>query len=152
LTKEEPAAQVGRFTPRLRPEIVVGVEAVKDLSLTASNKTPRSPLLLDVRPAEQYLGASANASANGHIPGAVNLYWVESQAGGENPALKAEPELRKLFESAGLTPDRPVVTYCGSGVQATQTYFALKYLGYDVSMYDGSFSEWIKTSGTTVDK
>jgi thiosulfate/3-mercaptopyruvate sulfurtransferase len=71
---------------------------------------------------------------------------------GENPALQAEPELRKLFESAGVTPDRPVVTYCVSGVQATQTYFTLKYLGYDVSMYDGSFSEWIKTDGATVEK
>jgi thiosulfate/3-mercaptopyruvate sulfurtransferase len=152
LSKEEPAAQMGRFTPRPRPEVVVGVEAVKDLSWAASNKTSQIPFLLDVRPAEQYLGTSANESANGHIPGAVNLYWVESQVSSENPALQAEPELRKLFESAGLTPDRPVVTYCGSGVQATQTYFALKYLGYDVSMYDGSFSEWIKTDGTTVEK
>lgn len=152
LNKEEPAARTGRFTPRPRPEVVVGAEAVKDLSWAASNKSSQSPVLLDVRPAEQCLGTSANESANGHIPGAVNLYWVESQVGREILTLKAQPDLRKLFESSGVTPGRPVVTYCGSGVQATQTYFTVKYLGYDVSMYDGSFSEWVKTKGAAVEK
>jgi 3-mercaptopyruvate sulfurtransferase SseA len=34
------------------------------------------------------------------------------------------------------------VAYCNSGVQASQTYFTLKYLGYNVRLYDGSMSEW----------
>jgi thiosulfate/3-mercaptopyruvate sulfurtransferase len=152
MTTEAPAVQPGRFTPRPRPEVVVGVEAVKDLSWAAANDASQAPVLLDVRPPEQYHGTNDAESRAGHIPGALNLYWTQSQASKESSALRTEPELRKLYESGGVTPNRPVVTYCGSGVQATQTYFTLKYLGYDVRMYDGSFSEWTNTKGTTVEK
>jgi len=30
------------------------------------------------------------------------------------------------------------------------TYFVLRYLGYDVSLYDGSFIEWSAAKGTRV--
>jgi thiosulfate/3-mercaptopyruvate sulfurtransferase len=72
---------------------------------------------------------------------------METEVSKDSSALRNEVELRKLYESIGVTPDRTVVTYCGSGVQATQTYFTLKYLGYaHVRMYDGSFSEWTKAN------
>jgi rhodanese-related sulfurtransferase len=45
-----------------------------------------------------------------------------------------------------------VVTYCNSGVQAAYGYFTLKYLGLNVRMYDGSFSEWSKAPGAEVEK
>jgi 3-mercaptopyruvate sulfurtransferase SseA len=32
-------------------------------------------------------------------------------------------------------------------MQASQSYFTLKYLGYDVRMYDGSTSEWEAKGG-----
>jgi 3-mercaptopyruvate sulfurtransferase SseA len=35
-------------------------------------------------------------------------------------------------------------------MQASHAYFTLKYLGYDVTMYDGSFSEWSKAEGAPV--
>jgi thiosulfate/3-mercaptopyruvate sulfurtransferase len=44
------------------------------------------------------------------------------------------------------------VTYCNSGVQASQTYFVLKLLGYDVRLYDGSFSEWSQAKDAPVAK
>ena len=72
---------------------------------------------------------------------------MESQVSRENQLLKTEEELRKLYEKAGITPDHKVVTYCHSGMQASQAYFTLKYLGYDVSMYDGSMSEWTLKRG-----
>jgi 3-mercaptopyruvate sulfurtransferase SseA len=34
-------------------------------------------------------------------------------------------------------------------MQASQSYFTLKYLGYDVKMYDGSMSEWNLKNGPT---
>ena len=55
-----------------------------------------------------------------------------------------------LFRS--LDPKKTVVTYCNSGMQASQSYFTLKYLGYDVKMYDGSLGEWNKTPGTSLAK
>ena len=104
--------------------------------------------------APEYHGTTAaqEITRPGHIPGAVNVFWMDGQAAKETPALKSEPELRKLYESLGVTPDRPAVTYCNTGMQASQSYFTLKYLGYDVRMYDGSFSEWSSVKGTAVEK
>jgi thiosulfate/3-mercaptopyruvate sulfurtransferase len=154
LSKETPAAAAGHFTPRPRPEAVVNVEAVKDLSFAATNTPASTPILVDVRSAAEFRGATAapEITRPGHIPGAVNVFWTDGQATKETPALKSEPELRKLYESMGVTPDRPVVTYCNTGMQASQSYFTLKYLGYDVRMYDGSFSEWSSVKGTAVEK
>jgi thiosulfate/3-mercaptopyruvate sulfurtransferase len=67
-------------------------------------------------------------------------------------SLQTEAALRKLYESAGVVPNRPVVTYCNTGMQASQSYFTLKYLGYDARMYDGSYSEWSSAKGTEVQK
>jgi thiosulfate/3-mercaptopyruvate sulfurtransferase len=146
LTKEVPAVKMGRLTPRPRPEIVVGTGAVRDLSWAAANKSAGSAVLLDTRPEAQFKDP-------GHIPGAVHRYWMDTETAKNDPSLRPEADLRKLYESIGVTPDRTVVTYCGSGVQATQTYFTLRYLGYnDVRMYDGSFSEWTKAQGTEVEK
>ncbi|MGH9881078.1 MAG: sulfurtransferase, partial [Pyrinomonadaceae bacterium] len=64
--------------------------------------------------------------------------------------LRSAAELRKRYEEAGALQDRTVVTYCRSGAQASHTYFTLKYLGYDVVMYDGSFFEWGNTEGVPV--
>ncbi|MBV9067874.1 MAG: hypothetical protein JO093_14215 [Acidobacteria bacterium] len=36
------------------------------------------------------------------------------------------------------------IVYCRTGMQASMTYFVLRYLGYDASLYDGSFIEWSK--------
>jgi thiosulfate/3-mercaptopyruvate sulfurtransferase len=154
LVKDAPPAVAGHFTPRLRPEAVVNTEAVKDLSWSAVNEKAASPVLLDVRGREEFSGAKAPSEVTrpGHIPGAVNVFWMDGQAGKDSSALKPEPELRKMFSEAGVAPDRPVVTYCNTGMQASQAYFTLKYLGYDVRMYDGSFSEWSNTKGTPVEK
>jgi thiosulfate/3-mercaptopyruvate sulfurtransferase len=35
-----------------------------------------------------------------------------------------------------------VIVYCRTGMDASVPYFVLRSLGYDVSLYDGSFVEW----------
>lgn len=140
LTKDVPTVTAGTLTPHPKPQLVVQMDAVKQMA----GKGP--DVLLDVRPASDYSGEKG-----AHIPGALNLYWMEDQTSHENQALKPEADLRKLYEAAGVTPGKPVVTYCNSGMQASQSYFTLKYLGYDVRMYDGSMSEW-KAKGAPVEK
>ena len=142
LNTDVPAAVQGSFTPRPRPELVVQIDAVKQM---AASK-PASDVLLDVRVATDFHGEKGS-----HIPGAQNLFWMDDQVSRENQALKPEAELHKLYESLGVTPDKRVVTYCNSGMQATQSYFTLKYLGYDVKLYDGSMSEWT-AKGAPVEK
>ena len=155
VTKETPEVKQGRLTPRPRPEVVVDINAVKDLSFSATNAPTASPVLVDARSAGEFSGTTAASSEiprPGHIPGAANVYWMEGQASKSDMSLQPEASLRKLYESAGVTPDRPVVTYCNTGMQASQSYFTLKYLGYDAHMYDGSFSEWSNVKDTPVQK
>jgi len=140
LTKDAATAAQGRFTPQPKPDIVVPMDAVKQMSSKPASSS--SEVLLDVRSAADFHGEKGS-----HIPGALNAFWMENQAGRENQALKSDAELRKLYETIGVTPDKRVVTYCNSGMQASQSYFTLKYLGYDVRMYDGSMSEWNAKGG-----
>ena len=134
LTKELPAVVSGHFTPKLKSEIVVRMAEVQNIKGSGQ-------VLLDVRQASDF-GAA-------HIPGGTNLYWMGSQQSKDNQALKPNEDLMKLYGSVGVKPDSRVVTYCNSGMQASQSYFTLKYLGYDVRMYDGSMSEWNLKNGPT---
>jgi thiosulfate/3-mercaptopyruvate sulfurtransferase len=155
VAKDTPEVKQGKFTPRPRPELVVDINAAKDLSFAATNAPAASPVLVDARTAEEFKGATQASSEiprPGHIPGAANVYWMQGQASKSDMSLLPEAGLRKLYESAGVTPDRPAVTYCNTGMQASQSYFTLKYLGYDARMYDGSFSEWSNAKDSEVQK
>ncbi|HEY6404113.1 MAG TPA: sulfurtransferase [Blastocatellia bacterium] len=140
-----------KFTPRPRPQIIAGLDAVRDLSRVAANAPSlgdASVAIVDARPEEQYIGNQTQRS--GHIPGAASVYWLNHLVSRENPAMKPSSELSKLYEAVGLKAGQKVVTYCNTGMQASHAYFTLKYLGYDVMMYDGSFSEWSKAEGAPV--
>jgi thiosulfate/3-mercaptopyruvate sulfurtransferase len=153
LVKDASDAKTGHFTPRVRAEVLAKIDSVKEIS-SAAKPSPLSAVLVDARTAEEYRGntAAQEITRPGHIPGAANVFWMQGQASKDDMSLLGEAQLRKLYEAAGVTPDRPVVTYCNTGMQASQSYFTLKYLGYDVRMYDGSFSEWSGAQGTQVQK
>jgi thiosulfate/3-mercaptopyruvate sulfurtransferase len=155
LAKDTPAVTQGRFTPRPRPEVMVDINAVRDLSYSATNAPASSPILLDARTANEFDGAmqaSSEIPRPGHIPGAVDVYWMDGQVSKTDMTLLPPADLRKLYEAAGVKPDRPAVTYCNTGMQASQSYFTLKYLGYDTRMYDGSFSERSNAKEAPVEK
>jgi thiosulfate/3-mercaptopyruvate sulfurtransferase len=144
--KPEPA----KFTPHPRPQIVAELDAMRDLSRMAANDADAKVSIIDARPEEQYVGNQTQLT--GHIPGAANIYWVTHLLSRENPTMKPASELSKIYEAAGLKAGQKVITYCNTGMQASHAYFTLKYLGYDVMMYDGSFSEWSSAEGAQVVK
>jgi len=137
LSTDAPVVTAGKLTAKVKAELVAKIDQVKQ---------PAGFSLLDARSQAEF------GSANGHIPGAKNVNWVEGQVSREDSTLQSEDALRRLYEAAGITPEKQVVTYCNSGMQASASYFTLKYLGYDVKLYDGSLSEWNRTPGTTVEK
>src|SRR5215475_1274379 len=139
-----------KFTPRPRPQIVAELDAMRDLSRTAANDADAKVSIVDARPEEQYVGNQTQRT--GHIPGATNVYWLTHLLSRENPTMKPASELNKIYEAAGLKAGQKVITYCNTGMQASHAYFTLKYLGYDVRMYDGSFSEWSSAEGAQVVK
>ena len=139
-----------KFTPHPRPQIVAELDAMRDLSRMAANEADANVSIIDARPEEQYIGNQTQRT--GHIPGATNVYWLTHLLSKENPTLKPASELSKIYEAAGLKAGQKVITYCNTGMQASHAYFTLKYLGYDVRMYDGSFSEWNSAEGAQVVK
>ncbi|QQR38514.1 rhodanese-like domain-containing protein [Devosia rhizoryzae] len=86
-------------------------------------------------------GRNGDAYADGHIPGAQTL--PASSLLTPAATLQSEPVLLALLNTAGVSPDREVVSYCGSGVAAANNYLALRNLGYqNVVLYDASWDEW----------
>ncbi|HMT45310.1 MAG TPA: 3-mercaptopyruvate sulfurtransferase [Chakrabartia sp.] len=98
----------------------------------------------DARGAARFSGADPEprpGMASGHIPGSVNLaYSAMLRPDGR---WKRGAELKAAFEAAGLDLTRPLITTCGSGVTACVLALGAHLLGKrDVSVYDGSWSEW----------
>ena len=102
----------------------------------------RDSVVLDVRTEGEYAGSDARAARGGHIPGAVHVEWTDAAAGAN--VLRSPDELRRMFEAAGVTPDKEVIAHCQLGIRASHTWFVLKHvLGYpNVRNYDGSWQEW----------
>jgi thiosulfate/3-mercaptopyruvate sulfurtransferase len=139
------------FRASVHPETVTSLKAMQ--TLVRWRKELGSDLaLIDARAPEQFCGKEKGADVyrGGHIPGAVNIVWTENVSTDGTQRLLPERELRELYASAGLTPRSTNVVYCRTGMQACLNYVVLKYLGYEVSLYDGSFVEWSTQADTLI--
>ncbi len=143
LTRDIPAFAATEYTVGAVNEHLRAYRA--DVEDAINDGTP----LVDVRSLEEYTGEilappglPETAQRGGHLPGALNVPWVN--AVGEDGAFKSREELEKVYlEEAGLEGNQ-VIAYCRIGERSSHTWFALKYLlGLDdVKNYDGSWTEW----------
>ncbi len=109
-------------------------------------------IVLDVRSPKEYAGVDVRARRGGHIPGAININWVATV--NADGTFKPVSRLLSLYRAAGVRPDRPVITYCQTGVRAAHTWFVLTYLlNYPhVKVYDGSWEEWGNAPGLAIER
>jgi thiosulfate/3-mercaptopyruvate sulfurtransferase len=115
--------------------------------------------LVDVRSPEEFRGEKLapdhlpqeQSQVPGHVPGAANIPWAK--AANEDGTFKSADELKELYESEGITPDREVIAYCRIGERSSHTWFALQeLLGYtNVKNYDGSWTEYGSLVGVPVE-
>ncbi len=108
--------------------------------------------VLDARAPERYRGELEPLDpVAGHIPGAVNYWFVRNLEGGRFRSAEA---LRAEFETlvSGVGADQ-VVSYCGSGVTGCHNLLALEHAGlHGARLYPGSWSEWVSDPSRPVEK
>ncbi|KAF0701613.1 Aste57867_7961 [Aphanomyces stellatus] len=126
---------------------VIALDELKSIVADDANTVQ----LLDTRSIGEFTGANPNGNARaGHIPRALHLEW--SQVLKENGQFKSTDELADLVAKTGLSPDKPVVTYCQRGIRAAHTAFVLEeLLGFPtVRVYEGSMLEYLNVPDTKV--
>ena len=103
------------------------------------------PVLLDTRSVEEFTGRQVTEDRAGHIPGATHIRWTEFVTEGET-LFASRAHVTALLAASGAQPGphprRRIVTYCRRGPRAAVALIALQRLGYEVSLYDGSFADW----------
>ncbi len=144
LTKEAPIVSIRAYSA-----------SSPDSRLRALRKEVESILgqdnvaLVDVRSPQEFSGEilappglPETCQRGGHIPGAVNIPW--SRACNDDGTFKSADDLRELYEGAGVTSGKQVITYCRIGERSAHSWFVLRHLlGYPaVRNYDGSWTEW----------
>ncbi len=138
VTQEFPKVKEGAFTCAVRNECHVTTDELKKL------KDHNDVILIDARPTKAYEGQAAWVKP-GHIPGAISLPWKTTMSP-DNPALlKSDEEIAAIVKKLNITPDKTIITYCGTGREATNLFLLFRcYLGYpNVKLYEGSFTEWV---------
>jgi thiosulfate/3-mercaptopyruvate sulfurtransferase len=101
---------------------------------------PRTAIL-DTRSEAEYFGELVRAKRGGAIPGAIHIEWKRNLR--SDGTFKSPQDLAAMYSSAGISPDREVLTYCQGGYRAAHAYLALRLLGFPrVRNYTGSWKEW----------
>jgi thiosulfate/3-mercaptopyruvate sulfurtransferase len=135
ITTEAAAPKAATFKTTERREVL----ATADDVLQSLNKKEFS--ILDTRSEGEYLGTHVRAVRGGAIPGAIHIEWTDNlDASGK---FKSDAELKAMYQNAGITPDKEVISYCQGGYRAAHSYVALRLLGFPkVRNYIGSWKEW----------
>jgi thiosulfate/3-mercaptopyruvate sulfurtransferase len=116
--------------------------------------------IVDARSPEEYRGEITYADQAGHIPGAVNLVWLEALQGGDAvyttegdwreqlqdadvEIFKPGDEIQAILDSHGIAKEQEIITYCQTFWRGAHLYYLLRLMGFEqVRGYDGSWAEW----------
>ena len=134
----DPAPRHPRATLSVRPRPLVFVGKEHVLAAIEDDDVA----IVDALPAAHYAGLTQYYPRRGHIPTAVNVP-AGSLVDSDTHAYAGRAELRRRAAPALEAGSSRTITYCGGGISAASTAFALSLLGVEqVSIYDGSMGEW----------
>jgi molybdopterin synthase sulfurtransferase len=148
ITREPvPALEFGVPIP-LRPEVIVDLDGAKEILAE-----PETAALVSVRTWREHIGEVSGYNyigPAGRIAGDVwgncgsDAYHMQHYRTVEN-TMRAYPEIAANWAEAGITPDKRVAFYCGTGWRASETWFYACLMGWpSVAVYDGGWFEWSK--------
>lgn len=107
--------------------------------------------LVCVRSYPEYIGEVSGYNyieAKGRIPGAVfadcgsDAYHMENYRNFDHTTREFH-ETAEVWEKQGITPDKHLAFYCGTGWRGSEAWFNAWLMGWPrVSVYDGGWFEW----------
>jgi len=148
----EPAAEphFGVEIP-LRPDVIVDIDEAKQILAD-----PERAALVSVRTWNEHIGKVSGYNyigPAGRIAGDVwgncgsDAYHMQHYRTVDN-TMRAYPEIAANWAEAGITADKWVAFYCGTGWRASETWFYAYLMGWPrVAVYDGGWFEWSKDPG-----
>jgi len=126
---------------------IADLEEVLKISKELTRKPEKTNILfLDARIEARFTGSVEEPRPGlipGHVPGAKNLPYTDilNVEGDMLPSA----EIKKKLETKGLLPDKKdvnILTSCASGITACIIGLAYHNLGYNIKVYDGSWTEY----------
>ena len=140
-----PVATFGASIPA-RPEVIIDIADAK-----AILDAPADAALVSVRTWREHVGEVSGYNyiqPAGRIAGDVwgncgsDAYHMQHYRNVDN-TMRAYPEIAANWEAAGITRDKRVAFYCGTGWRASETWFYAHVMGWDrIAVYDGGWFEW----------
>jgi molybdopterin synthase sulfurtransferase len=140
-----PVPSFGVTVP-LRPEVIVDIEEAKEIIAD-----PAGAALVSVRTWREHIGDVSGYNyigPAGRIKGDVwgncgtDAYHMQHYRNIDN-TMRAYPEIAANWDEAGITPDKWVAFYCGTGWRASETWFYAYLQGWQrIAVYDGGWFEW----------
>lgn len=133
----EPAIPTGAFAGN--PKRGITIERDELANLVGDPDT----CLIHALTAEQFCGTGGQVYGRpGRIPGSVSIP-AATMIDPDTMRFHPLDKLRDIFAAAGADKAETIVPYCGGGIAASTTFFALALAGYDnVRLYDGSLLDW----------
>ncbi len=99
--------------------------------------------ILDARSGPRFLAQAPEPRPGvrgGHIPSSINLPFLNLL---DDSAFKKETELKQIFSKLEVKNNHKLIFSCGSGITACIVLLAAHIAGFkNLSLYDGSWSEW----------
>jgi thiosulfate/3-mercaptopyruvate sulfurtransferase len=141
----EPVASFGVPIPQ-RPEVAIDLEDAKRILAD-----PTGAALVSVRTWNEHIGTTSGYNyigPAGRIAGDVwgncgtDAYHMQHYRNVDN-TMRSYPEIAANWAAAGITPDKWVAFYCGTGWRASETWFYAYLMGWSrIAVYDGGWYEW----------
>ena len=105
-------------------------------------------IVWDVRSVEEYQGIKQASARSGHIPGAINLDWMQLKDPQQQMRISAN--VQQQLADLGLT-DKAIITHCQTHHRSGLSYMLGRLLGLDIRAYHGSWSEWGNRDDTPIE-
>jgi len=136
------------FTAKLNADIYASADLLK-----AEYADPATCQVLDARSDGEWDGSNARGNKRvGRVPNSKHLEWLNFVEKGDSRKFLSAGELQRLLDEAGISRNKPTITYCQGGIRAAHAAFVLTLLGYkDVRVYDGSMQEWANREDTPLE-